>query len=794
MQRIWSVKGQWAMMLTVWVGAACLIPLESEGLAIRGDNPWAAELRSWYDDALGYQMWTLNLGPTGIRAKILPSDPDQFLVAHVFQDEKSPAKGKVQAGDVIVGANGKTFSTRHRFSRRTPKDGRGWDGPLKELAGHIEDSQGQDGVLQLMVRPQGDNSVVNTVELQLEPVGRFAPTFPFNCPRSAQMLEKLCDFLVHDYESDNWKKPNQFYGGVYAGSHQILALMASGIDKYEPIIEDYRKQFYGNTYSPTHGGFRMWRWGYEAIIMGEMYNLYQDRKLVEPMHSLAKAMPWGSFDRSGIYTHRSFINIRQTGRKPYASIAAISGLQFVGQSIFRHLGLHYEEDLHETIYGHYLRAAKPDALRVSYAFPERGESPLGRDARHAIIKLADPTQARGEKGPGYVVPTGMKDVTEYTIEWPTKADHRWKPTDWVEEERDQNIVEELKGDIRRVNRYLGDIPPPEDPTKPYDTTASHKYLASIGMAAVGMTMGTPPRPGWEYLGRHAANTCALGPGNIFDGHAASNLHGFWAVLGAARSNDPEALRAFLDYMKIFLVLSEVHDGHGLYMQPWGRDRANADLAYGPRLLPTATGIMILSLPKKRLLLTGADAGTSAAPAASRSGLRTGGGAGRTSGSGTGSGSFDWAAPPPWAQSAAKTATPEPQLRPARSLSPEKLAILEQALQTSLVQLSEKGYLTEVPMQLSITRGAVWLQQAAEGGVLTFGLVGSDRVAEVPWRSLTTSDQAILAALVATLRKESSDAQALAGVYLEHAGSVRQADAFFAKADEDSRKKLERLFD
>ncbi len=570
----------------------------------RGDQPWSTEMRSYYDNELGFRMWFLNLGPTGIRARITPENPDRFLVEHVFQDDQSPARGLVEQGDIIIGANDKPFEISHRFGPHSNK--RGWDGPMTELAGHIEDSQGKDGLLTLMIHPNGDENIVNTVELQLEPVGRFAPTYPYNCTRSELLLERLCDFIARDYESDNWKTENQFWGHFHGESHQLLALMASGIEKYEPIIEKHRKRFHNNTYSPTDGGFRTWRWAYDGIIMGEMYHRYNDEKLIEPMRELAETQPWGSFDRNGIYTHRSHIRIRRSGLSPYASIAAISGLQMLSQSIFRQLRLHYEEDLLETIYHHYLRSANPESLSVGYAFREVEEGPLGRDRRHALIELKNPEEARSGKGPGYAVPGGMVDITEYEILWPHKDDHRWKPTDWVEEERDENTVEELLDNRRRVNRYIGEVPPPDDPTEPYETTKSNKFLASIGLAALAMTIGDPPREGWAFLGQHAANTCALGPGNIFDGHAESNIHSFWAILGAARTEDPDRLRDFLDYVKTFLIMSETHDGNGLILQPWGRDWADHGPNWGPRTLPTTTGIMLLSLSRKNLIITGAE--------------------------------------------------------------------------------------------------------------------------------------------------------------------------------------------
>jgi hypothetical protein len=690
---------------------------------------------------------------------------------------------------------------------------------MMELAGHIEDSQGGDGVLTLMVRPQGSNAAVSSVPLQLETVGRFSDSFPFNCPRSDKLIEDLCDFIVRDYTSGNWKSGNQFYGNTHGESHQLLALMASGIPKYEPIIERHRKSFYGNTYNPADGGFRMWRWGFEAIVMGEMYHLYRDEALIAPMRSLAEAMPWGSFNRNGIYTHRSHINIRNRGGKPYASIAAISGLQMVGMSIFRHLGLHYEQDLYETIYQRYLGSSVEHSVSIAYAFPDRRESPLGRDARHAHVILKDASQAKSGKGVGYVVPTGMRTITEYTIAWPTKADPRWKPTDWVEAERDQNIVEELEGNARQINRFLGDDLKLPDPTGPYNTTRSGGHLAPVGMGAVALLMGSPLRPGWHHVGMHAANTCVLGPGNIFDGHAASNLHSFWSVLGAARSDRPDQLRNFYNYLKTFLILSQTHDNNGLYMQPWGRDRpsSNSDTSFGPRILPTATGVILLSIPRRRLLITGADIGGTPPPPprafnpTSPMGEQTRPQAPASATRATGSNPAAtarrpapaserpswWAEPPVWArqqESAPDASAAQGQVRAPRSISPLNQSVMERALIRALHELRVRNSLLEIPMQLSISRDSVILQDTDEDGLLTFSLANSQSILHAPWRRLSIADQAILAAYVATVREQSSDAQALAGAFFESAGSIPQADQFFARANASSRQKLETLFD
>ncbi|NNC89632.1 MAG: hypothetical protein HKN82_14350 [Akkermansiaceae bacterium] len=741
---------------------SCALLLAFGGIASavmeRGDYPWDTKLRSYYDtemaEELGEVRWLLNLGPTGIRARIYPDKPTQLVVKYVFQDAKSPAKGLVAIDDVIVGANGRKFKSSHRFGRNLPGGG-GWDGPMMELAAHLEDSQGKDGKLELIVWPGGAKSDETTVAVQLEPVGRFAPSFPFNCERSERMLEELCDFMVMDFEADNWKKENQFYGGPHGHAHQLLALMASGNPKYDRLIKDCMARYHGKTYDPAGGGFQMWTWGYDSIVMGEYYLLTRDRKLESAMKSLAEAMPEGCHNGDGIYTHRSQINLRRTGRKPYASIAAISGLQMVGMSLFREAGLYYDERLYQNIHQHYLNSTSPAAVNIAYAF---GNADRLNDAdiahRHAIIKLHDPTKGLSGRGPGYVCPTGMDGIGGYEIVWPTKADPRWKPTDWIDKEADTNILTEHTGDgIRRVDRDNPRYKVAPEPAKPYETTRTGSHLAPVGMGAVAHLVGTQS-PSWEYLGKHAANTCVLGPGNAFDGHAASNMHAFWSVLGAARSDQPEKLREYFDYMKTFLVLSETHNG-GLILQPWGRDRpgCNSDVSYGPRTLTTATGAILLALGKKHLRITGAGSGVAAA---------------------SGNGALP--------------------VRPARTLPARQAALLDQALLQALAELSHAGELEPAPLELSRARAKVRLARVESDGKLTFQATVGDKQASFDFADLNTEDRARLAQLVARHRPSDPEAQASAGMFMELTGDTRGADEYFEKAGPALREQLDALFE
>ncbi len=597
-----------------WVGllvvlAAVAVPRDAAAIFEKDGYPWNVTLRSFQDQE--NQQWLLNLGPTGIRARIYPEQPNLLVVKHVFQDAQSPAKGKVNIDDVIVGANGRKFSTAHRFGRgaRLPGGG-GWDGPLMELAAAIEDSQGStDGMLQLIVWPKANASQEKVVGVPLRKVGRFAPTFPYDCPRSKRMLTELCDFLVADYMSSDWKKPMAFGGMSYGRGHSMLALMASGNPKYEPLIMREMSGYAGRRFDPEGGGFQTWVWGFDGIVLGEYYLLTKDSRVVPAIQSLAEVMPQGSADGNGIYTHRSFPAIIRSGKKPYASIAAISGLNMVAMTLFKKAGLPYDKDLYQKIHQHYLNSTSLTSVDIAYAFKDANHiNPPAIHPTHAVINLKDPSKGLSGRGPGYKCPTGMKGIGAFDIIWPTKEDPRWKPTDWIAAEAATNSLSEMsEPGFRTVFRNHPQYRQMPEPTQPFQTSRSGGHLAPVGMGAIAHLISNEDKPSWQYLGRHAANTCVLGPGNAFDGHAASNLHAFWSILGAARSDNPAALQAYFNYMKTFLILSETHNG-GLVLQPWGRDRANcnSDVSYGPRTLTTASGAILLALGERRLQITGAD--------------------------------------------------------------------------------------------------------------------------------------------------------------------------------------------
>jgi hypothetical protein len=133
------------------------------------------------------------------------------------------------------------------------------------------------------------------------------------------------------------------------------------------------------------------------------------------------------------------------------------------------------------------------------------------------------------------------------------------------------------------------------------------------------------------------------------------------------------------------------------------------------------------------------------------------------------------------------------VRQARHLGPEQLKTLDAALLRTLVALSDAGKLNPVPLNLSFTKSKVVLKSVSADEDLIVQIEGGSQTARMKWRNIAAVDRATLSLLVASLKPDSQDAQAMAGVYMEQIGKLEQSDSYYEKAGETSRKKLEALF-
>lgn len=724
------------------VGALVWFALIAPSLGVnekKGGWPWNVKLHGHHHhdaevaQALG-TGWFMNVGPTGIRAQITHKHPEYLTVRYVFK--KCPAAGLIKINDVIVGANGKKMTVKHTFGRGTR--GRAtWEGPMKEMSKLIEDSQGKDGKLELIVWPGGDQAGEKVVPVQIDPIGRFSPTWPYDCPRSDKLMIELCDFLESEYN-----RAGQFEKNVHTHASCVLALMASGDKKYDRLLKSLMAKYSSKRYDPTNGnGFRIWGQVHDGIVMGEWYLLTKDRSLKPAMESLAECLGDSVWPETGGFSHRPFAAIQRRmaggGRKGYGAMAMPAGLGMVALSLFKEAGLPYAETSYQRIHEGFLSSVTPSGS-INYGF---------NIWDHAVIVLDDPNGApkNSPRGIGFECLEGMKGIGKYSVIWPTKADPRYRPTDWLDKESKTNRVFDMGKGKRMVIRNMA----PDEPTKPYKHAGgAADHHARSGTGALAHKIGNTDNPSWGYLGDLMATGCAKNGRGLMDGHASTHMHVLWGSLGAAAA-DPKDFREYLEEIKWWMIMAQTHDG-GYVIMP-GRDYASTDHVYGTRNFPTACAALILSVKEKKLRITGA----------------------------TGDGS---------------SANLVPQSRPSRSISSEKLELLDKSLLTALGELSQASQLKPLPMDLSKAAAKVWFSGVETDGRLIFSAVNGDSKASFHLGELSPEDRTMLARLNAQLRISDPEAQALAGIYLEINGDTSTADRYYERAGEGIQTTLKALFD
>jgi hypothetical protein len=422
-------------------------------------------------------------------------------------------------------------------------------------------------------------------------------------------------------------------------------------------------------------------------------------------------------------------------------MALPAGLGMVALSLFKEAGLPYAEPSYQRIHEAFLcSVGKNGAIDYGYNIWD-----------HAVITLADKNGApkNSKRGIGFECLEGLKGIGKYDIFWPTKADKRYKPTDWIDREAETNRVFDMGDNKRLVVRNMS---PKEPKTAFTHDGGAVDHHARSGVGALAHKIGNAGNPSWGYLGDLMAEGCANSGKGLMDGHASTHMHVLWGSLGAAMA-EPKAFRKYLDEIKWWMIMAQTHNG-GFVIMP-GRDYASTDHAYGTRNFPSACAALILSVKEKKLRITGA---TSSKIESSK------------------------------ASSAIRSS------RTARTMNEEKIKLLDKALFDALAEISHNGEVEVLPIQISKAHAKVRFLTVENKTHVTFQALQSDAKASFAYADLTKQDRAALARVVAEIRTNHPEAQAMAGAYQEICGQTDLADPYYKKAGEDFTKTINGFFE
>ena len=194
-----------------------------------------------------------NLGPTGARGwiysnKLETTQARQILVTDV--ESKSPASDILAVGDVILGVNDKPFS---------------YD-PRKELGKAITLAEASDGQLKISRWRRGKTK---NVVIQLQVLGSYSSTAPFNCPKSHRIFEQGCEALARKMQEQSQRNDNRIVRCI-----NTMALLASGDPKYLPAVREQVK--WASEFSDVEGrSLCCWYYGPVNMLLAE-YTLATD--------------------------------------------------------------------------------------------------------------------------------------------------------------------------------------------------------------------------------------------------------------------------------------------------------------------------------------------------------------------------------------------------------------------------------------------------------------------------------------------------------------------------------------
>ena len=220
-----------------------------------------------------------NLGPTGLRGwmyteKLDTAQARQICVVKVAKG--SPADGKLQINDIILGVEEKLFS---------------YD-PRVELGRAIGKVEADDGKLSFIISRGGK---ISRVELQLKIMGAYSQTAPFSCKKSSMILKNGCKKLAENLKKAQDKKVHWIVRSMNA-----LALLASGEAKYLPLV---KKEVEKVCSAKLNSGYCSWNYGPANLLVAEYILATGDRSFMKGLERITQEIIDGQSEGGG-WGHR----------------------------------------------------------------------------------------------------------------------------------------------------------------------------------------------------------------------------------------------------------------------------------------------------------------------------------------------------------------------------------------------------------------------------------------------------------------------------------------------------------
>ncbi|MGA0854417.1 MAG: DUF6288 domain-containing protein, partial [Luteolibacter sp.] len=204
-----------------------------------------------------------NLGAIGARGwmysdKMSTADARQIAITQV--EKSSPADGILAVGDVILGVGGNRFSSD----------------PRTELGKALSAAESTVGAGKLTLTRWRDGKT-EEVALNLEVLGDYSATAPYDCAKSKRILEQGCAALAKRMSQRRYKQ------NPITRSLNALALLSSGDPAYLPLVK--KEAEWAAEFSAT--SMQSWFYGYAMMLLSEYVMATGDESVMPGLRRLA---------------------------------------------------------------------------------------------------------------------------------------------------------------------------------------------------------------------------------------------------------------------------------------------------------------------------------------------------------------------------------------------------------------------------------------------------------------------------------------------------------------------------
>lgn len=295
----------------------------------------------------GMRNWhvTQNLGPTGARGWVYghrgdSSESREILVKSV--ETGSPAEGILRPYDIIVGVGGGVAAERFSSDARLA---------FADAVTQAETRAG-GGALNLLVWRDGE---VGPQTVNIPVMGRYSPTAPFACEKSARIVTQAADALAYTM-------PPEGFSGM-TGALNALFLLATGEDVYLDLVRR-SACLMGPEHTVNDAGHETWRWGYCNLFLSEYYLATGDQRVLPTIQRYSEVLADGQCN-PGTWGHKAVPDRTPPG---YGSMNQSGLICFISLILARDCGVTVGDD------------AIRDSIRFYGSYAGKGAIPYGDHA------------------------------------------------------------------------------------------------------------------------------------------------------------------------------------------------------------------------------------------------------------------------------------------------------------------------------------------------------------------------------------------------------------------------------